>query len=205
MSKFIDENGLISWLFSQVALLMAAGILLASIAGITFYNDWQKEAEARAAAQNFVSFLSNIDLMPYSCTLQYFPPKDCSIWLSRDYVMATRHGRMIRNISVSIPLMTHIFIGNIAPWKNSTDLHKYFVHNYQHSGNISDPIPKKYMKEIEGYLYGEMEEIGREISVKPFRLYSKPLWVEKEFIYFENGKSIPILIAWQEENEYMER
>ena len=87
----LNEKGIISWLLSQLALLLAAAILLASIASITFYNDWKKEAEIRAIAMNIASEIASMDLKSYPNSTDYFLPiKPYKIYLSPSYIRIER-------------------------------------------------------------------------------------------------------------------
>ena len=190
----LNEKGIISWLLSQLALLLAAAILLASIASITFYNDWKKEAEIRVIAMNIASEIASMDLKSYPNSTDYFLPiKPYKIYLSPSYIRIERNdGTIHKNINVVVSMWVKPYI---EVWKNGTDLHENLFEKYGHYGNISDYLPNEAKEDLKE----EMDRICRELAARPFILdVNKPLHIEKDIIYFEDGK-MDILIVSQEE------
>ena len=197
MSKFMDSRAMISWFLSQIALLLSIGILIVSIAGIAFYNDWQREAEARALALNFASLIASVDLMEYSGMEKYVLPPSFTLYFSEEYIKVETEGEF-RKISISIPFFAKPIMGNLMPWKNSTRFHENLFAEYGYYGSIGNPFPDDYRKEIENYMARAKANMDS-ISMNPF-VARREIFIEKDFIYFENGK-IPLLFIWVREND----
>ena len=196
MSKFMGKDAIISWLLSQLALLLAAAVLLAAVASVTFYNDWKKEAEIKSLAINIASEIASVDLHDYSNSTDYsLPLKPYRIYLSPSYIRIERDdGRVHKNISVVEELWVKPYIGL---WKNGSNLHNDLYNKYHHYGNISDPIPSK--NDVRNYLDGKMDEISKKLAINPFKVdLEKPLHIEKVVIYCNDG-NIDVLIVSQEE------
>ncbi len=202
----LNKNGIISWLLSQLALLLATAILLASIASITFYNDWKKEGEIKALAMNIASEIASMDLKSYPNSTDYFlPMKPYKIYLSTEYVRIVRNdGTINKNISVVVHLLIKPFISaGTLPWKNGDELHNYLLSKYGYSGNASDPFPSTDKEKVKNYLKDELDHLSKNLAINPFCIdVDKPLHIEKDCIYFKNGEeleNIGILIINQEE------
>ena len=185
--------------------MMAAAVLLASVASVTFYNDWKKEAEIRAIAMGIVSEIASMDLKSLPNSTEYFlPSKPYKIFLSTEYVSVVRNdGTFRKNISVVKKFLVKPFVScEIFPWKDGKEFHNYLLEKYGSAGNISDPIPYNKISEVKTYLNDKLEEIAKKLAITPFQVdATKPLHIEKIFIYFEKDgrlKSISILIVSQE-------
>lgn len=160
-----DRKGVISWLLSQLALILATGILLASIASITFYSDWKKEAEIKAIASELASWIYTMDLkVEENITKFFFPLKDFyyNASISTDYIVIERYdGRFKDKIRVAYPLFIKPYVIredlNIE-WKNGEELHNYLCQEYGHKGTADDPLPSVSINTI--YIEAIINKIG---------------------------------------------
>jgi len=200
MSKSVfldDKRGVLSWLLTQVALLMAAGVLIGAIAGIAFYADWQKEAEARNIALNFVATVEAMDLREFPGEIVYtFPSKSYhyEVEISTDYVTVTREDGTIKNkIFGREAFIVKPYVRTLAQgWSSGKELHNFLKSEYGATGDADDPITASQKKEVVSYLKNEMSYTAHEISVDPIKANAnEPVFIEKTFIYFkEKGGDI---------------
>ena len=200
MSKSVfldDKRGVLSWLLTQVALLMAAGVLIGAIAGIAFYADWQKEAEARNIALNFVATVESMDLREFPGEIVYtFPSKSYhyEVEISTDYVTVTREDGTIKNkIFGREAFIVKPYVRTLAQdWSSGKELHNFLKSEYGAAGDADDPITASQKKEVVSYLKNEMSYTSHETSVDPIKANAnEPVFIEKAFIYFkEKGGDI---------------
>ena len=209
----LNNSGIISWLLSQLALLLATAILIASIASITFYNDWQKEAEAKGIALNIASEIASMDLKAYpNSTLYWIDSKKASIYLSTEYVRVIRYdGNIHKKIFATTPLLVKPFIYNgSVGWKNGDDLYEALCKKFCNDGDsnkIGDaehPFSYNKKPEVKNYIANELNRISKELAIHPLHIDpNKPLYIEKAYIYFKKNDGIfdriGILIVSQEE------
>jgi len=210
-SLLLDNRGIISWLLSQIALLLAAGILIGAIAGLTFYNDWQKQAEAKAIASHFASFVETMDLKEFPEKMTYlFPEKSYyyKVKISTDYVSVTREDGTIKNKIIGREeLLIQPYIRPIErkwSWNDSKELHDFLMDKYGHSGYIDDPIPMDEKSDVLEYLKNELSDKSKELAKEPLIMENpnEPLFIEKAFIYFKKDGGLDregIVIIHQKE------
>jgi len=194
-SGFLDDKrGVLSWLLTQVALLMAAGVLIGAIAGITFYADWQKEAEARNIALNFVATVESMDLREFPEEIVYmFPLKSYhyEVEISTDYVTVIREDGTIKNkiFGREAFIVKPYVRAQAQNWSSSKELHDFLKSKYGAAGDADDPITASRKGEVLSYLDDGMSYTAHEISVNPIKANAnEPVFVEKTFVYFK-GKS----------------
>jgi len=190
-----DEKGVLSWLLTQISLIIAAGVLIGAIAGISFYGDWQKEAELKNIASNFVASLISLELREFPYEKTYlFPLKNYhyEVELSSDYITVRREdGTINKNIICreELPIKPIITAGKNLDWTNSTEFHKFLSLNYGCDGSPESPIPLEQREEVFSYIEQEMKYNAHETAAEPITIcdLNKPLYMEKTFIYFEKG------------------
>ncbi len=211
MLKFFlyNKKGVISWLLSQLALILATGILLASIASITFYSDWKKEAEIKAIAAELASWIYRIDLkIEENITKFFFPTKDFyyNVSISTDYIIIERYdGRFKDKIRIAYPLFIKPFVikENLdIDWKNGEELHEKLsnLELIENRGTINDPILSYRKDDTKNYLKNILDELAKELALQPLQVnINKPLIIEKCIIYFDDSSSIGLVIIYQEE------
>lgn len=191
----LNNDGIISWLLSQLALLLAAAILIASIASITFYNDWQKEAEAKRLALNLASEIASMDLKTYpNSTLYWIDSKKASIYLSTEYVRVIRYdGNIHKKLFATATLLVKPFIYNgSVGWRNGDDLYSSLCQKFCKNGDSSkmgdaeNPFSYDEKPEVENYIASELNRISKELAIRPLRIDpNRPLYIEKAYIYFK--------------------
>lgn len=194
MLEFIKHNkGVISWLLSQIALLLSAGILIAAIASLTFYSDWQKEAEAKAIALQIARYIETIDLETMPKNISILLPKNYQVSLSTDYVIVEAEGKIKKKIVVTHPLIIKPYAGI-----SGKELHQLLKKNYGFSGRENETIPSGKYNEIKKELEKEMEKIAKTLTLNPMVVNTKiPLIIEKTIFYFED-RQIEIITIYQE-------
>ncbi len=189
MWKFVrDRKGDISWLLSQISLLIASSFLLLSIAGMTFYNDWVKEAEIRNIASDFASKLYAVDLMQFPGNISYYPPeKSYEIFFSSEYVIVIRHdGILKKNIEVHKELLINPWIRLATwEWKNGDELIEF----------LDKEEYKRYgYDDAEEYIKTNFSDTKRFFSLHPFKVNNFPIVIEKIVIPEKYGGGEYVLI-----------
>lgn len=191
-----DRKGIITWLLTQIGLLIATGILLASIASLAFYSDWQKEAEAKEIASKLATAIESMDLKEFPERMAYiFPDKDYryEVYVSTDYVTVKRYdGRINKKIVAREELL-------INPWPNPPliggDSVKGF-YNYLESiykPGYDGSSPQKMMQK--DMVENAFEDKRKELAKDPFNVdLNKPLYIEKVFVYTNGGKEEYVIL-----------
>ena len=217
MLKYILQNkrGVISWLLSQIALLIATGILLASIASLTFYNDWKKEAELKAIADEIATFIETMDLKETeNSTTLILPLKSYyyKVNISTEYISVMRKdGTIKKKIKVVEPLIIKPFVLNKSlnpEWQSKEELHEWLEeytkqkYNKKYSGTSNNPLPSEKRSEIKKELDKRLNKISKIVARQPLEIdVNKPLYIEKAIIYFEdvnkNLETIGLVIVYQ--------
>ena len=210
--KLLDDNrGVISWLFTQIGLMLAAGVLIGSIASLTFYSDWQKEAEAKNIASNFAAAVESVCLKEFPGNITYlFPQKSYNyeVEISTDYITVARGGGTTTDkIASREKLIIKPYVrpaGRGWNWNNSEELHAFLKNEYGHSGYVDDVFPKYQKDPVISYLRGELSITAAKLASNPLCVTNtdEPIFVEKTFVYFKgNGGSLEregIVIIHQE-------
>ncbi|MCD6448338.1 MAG: hypothetical protein J7L58_04765 [Thermoplasmata archaeon] len=201
MLKFIrcEKRGDVSWLMSQIALLIAVGILLASISSLAFYSDWRKKAEIDVIAMQIAKIIDAAEVKDYPGRIKYMLPDknyDYEVFLSTDYIVVKRYdGRMNKEIVATKELHTRPWINPpMSGGKGADGIYNYFgsIYGIHHNGaNPDSKLPA-------GVLEGEMEIMANELAKNPFKIdCEKPLYVEKIFIYVEGGNAKSLVLIYQ--------
>jgi len=209
-----DTRGIVAWLISQIGLLLAAGVLIASIASLTFYSDWQKEAEAKAIASEIATQIETMDLKSgNNLTLCMLPLKNYhyNVTISTEYVTVRREGGTFTDvITAREALLIKPFIRPAAwnlAWNTSEELYDFLCLNYgggQYAGNDTHPFLFRDKERVKQYLYEELSRTAPVLARQPLLMenVNEPLFLEKTFIYFEkdNGdlEMMGIVIIHQE-------
>ncbi len=209
-----DTRGIVAWLISQIGLLLAAGVLIASIASLTFYSDWQKEAEAKAIASEIATQIETMDLKSdNNLTLCMLPLKNYhyNVTISTEYVTVMREGGTFTDvITAREALLIKPFIRPAAwnlAWNTSEELYDFLCLNYgggQYAGNDTHPFLFRDKERVKQYLYEELSRTAPVLARQPLLMenVNEPLFLEKTFIYFEkdNGdlEMMGIVIIHQE-------
>lgn len=191
-----DRQGVISWLLSQMGLLLAVGVLMSTIAGITLYSDWEKETEAANLASHLAATIECMDLHTFPGRKTYIIPSvgyPCRITISSDYVTVSRSDSLMgKNITVRESLLIH-------PWVAPPQTDGYGAQGlYNYLGmvcgggrNGSSPHQKAPVETVE-----EMFSRARNLlAVHPCVLdQEKPLYVEKAFVHTTGGMKKYVLV-----------
>lgn len=194
---FEDERGMISWFLSQIGLLLAAGVLLGAIAGLTFYNDWEKEAEAKNIASHMATAIESTALNEFPSKNTYLLPQKnyhYEVTVTTDYVTVTRRGGVMSDeIKGREALLIKPYVrldGRDWKWSTSEELHAFLQEKYGHSGEDDDPFSVSNKGAIIGYLEEEQSDKAIWLAKNPLRItnINKPVNIEKTFIYFEDEK-----------------
>jgi len=189
-----DKRGFLSWLLTQIALLIAAGVLIGSITAVSFYNDWQKEAEVKNIALNFVATVESMDLKEFQEKIIYmFPSKSYNyeVEISTDYVTVIREDGTIKNkIFGRGAFIVKPYVRTSAQnWSSSNELHDFLKSKYGQRGDAYEPITLSQKEKVISYLKNEISNTAHEISANPLRVNAnEPVFIEKTFVYFK-GKS----------------
>ena len=198
-SIIFNKKGDISWLLSQVALLIAVGILLASVASLAFYSDWRKKAEIEVMASHFATAIKAMELKEFPEKIRYsFPDKNFNydVFLSTEYVIVKRYdGIMSKEITVTKEL--HIRLWPAPPMsggKGADGIYNYFGSIYGSHHNGASPSTKLPL----GVLEGEIKTMAKELAINPYQInLKKPLYIEKIFIYVEGGNAKSLVLIYQ--------
>ena len=198
-SIIFNKKGDISWLLSQVALLIAVGILLASVASLAFYSDWRKKAEINVIASQLARTIEAMEIKEFPERIEYLPPEKnyvYDIFISTEYVTVKRYdGKISKEIMVKKEL-------HIRPWinppmsdeKGAEGIYKYFGSIYGSHRNGASPSTKL----PSGVLEGEIETMTKELAINPFKINcKKPLYIERISIYVEGENAESIVIIYQ--------
>jgi len=197
MSKLVfldDKRGVLSWMLTQLSLIMAAGVLIGAIAGITFYTDWQKEAEARNIALNFVATVESVDLRDFQEKIIYTLPSksyNYKVEISTDYVTVIREDGTIKNkIFGREAFIVKPYVRTpVQNWSSSNELHDFLKSKYGQRGDTYDPITANQKEKVISYLKNEMSHTAHEMSANPLKINAnEPVFIEKTFVCFK-GKS----------------
>jgi len=189
-----DKRAVISWLLSQIGLMLAAGILLGAIASLTFYSDWQKEAEAKNIASDFAAAVESMDLKEFSEQIKYmFPQKSYNyrVEISTDYITVIREdGTTTDKIVGREKLIIKPYIRPSEKnweWNNSQELHDFLKKEYGHSGYADDIFPKDQKDIVTEYMKNELSHTATELASDPLSITNidEPVCIEKTFIYYE--------------------
>jgi len=184
-----DKRGAIAWLLSQIGLLLAAGVLIGAIAGLTFYSDWEKEAEAKNIASDFATAIETVALKEFPGKTKYmFPQKDYhyQVNLSTDYVTAGRPGGLTQDkIVAREELLIH-------PWpsppiqseEGANGVYNYFEKKYGPDEDGSDRDKSVPASAVDS----EFTAAKTTLASDPLTIdVDKPVYIEKMFIYTEEG------------------
>jgi len=210
-----DTRGIIAWLISQIGLLLAAGVLIASIASLTFYSDWQKEAEAKAIASEIATAIETMDLKSESNITPYvFPFKiyHYNVTISTEYVTVMREGggTFTSTIRAREALLIKPFIRPAAwnlAWNTTEELYDFLCLNYgggQYAGNETHPFLFRDKERVKQYLCEELSRTAPVLARQPLRIEdtNEPIFLEKALIYFKHGNgdldTMGIVIIHQE-------
>lgn len=213
-----DTRGIVAWLISQIGLLLAAGVLIASIASLTFYSDWQKEAEAKAIASEIATQIEIMDLKSdNNLTLCMLPLKNYhyNVTISTEYVTVMREGggTFTSTIRAREALLIKPFIRPAArnlTWNTSEELYDFLWRTYggrQYAGNDTHPFPlnnETLVKQVKQYFSDELAWTALQLARQPLRIEdtNEPIFLEKALIYFKHGNgdldTMGIVIIHQE-------
>lgn len=190
-SKLLDdERGAIAWLLSQIGLLLAAGVLIGAIAGLTFYSDWEKEAETKNIASHFATTVESVSLREFPGRTKYmFPLKDYTynVTVSTDYVTVRRGGALTGgNITAHEEMLVHPWPGPpLSGGYGAEGLYNYFGSIYGSDNNGSSRDTPVNVTAVEG----EFSHTKTALASHPFAIdIDRPVYVEKMFLYvYENN------------------
>ena len=191
MLKFIKNiNGIISFTFTYLALLICSGILIAAVFSFIFLNDNHIKAELKNIATSFSSIIEGIDTRFFENTTKFwFPIKeyDYKIFLSTEFIVASSKGNWNNELSCTERFLKKPWPSSLNPnWITKYELHTYLKTTYNTSGNESDPIKSFNILNVKNMLYSNRELINKSLALNPFQIViDKPVFIEKIYIFFD--------------------
>jgi len=191
MLRFIrDEKGIMDICLSNIALIIAAGILIAAVFSFIYYNEWNRNAELRNMCSGLSTMVEGMDTRFFENTTSYFfPEKDYNynVSVSTEYVIVNADGTWGDTLSVK-----HRFLIRPWPrvnnddWVSGEELHIYLKDTYGQSGNKTDPIDESNVVSVQNYLNDEREQASYDLVFEPFYVnILKLVYIDKVFIYYD--------------------
>jgi len=177
-----DERGAIAWLLSQLGLLLAAGVLIGAIAGLTFYSDWEKRAEAKNIASGFATAIESVALKEFPEKTTYrFPRKEYryTVTLSTSYVTVSRPGGLVNDNIVAREALL------IRPWPhppmaNGTGASGVYT-SLGGGSRRETSIPRHALDSV-------FNHTRTTLATHPYAIdVDRPVYIEKMFIYTGEG------------------
>ena len=196
-----NKRGAISWILSQISLMIAAAVLLASIASLTFYSDSEKKAEIKSIASKIATEIESVDLSELPATrtmlLGEYDHFEGAITLSTDYVSVWRDDGLVnKNLVVREALLIKPYIrpdNILLDWYTGNELIWYLENEKGYTFfEETSAFASDAEDEIMRYLDDEMQTNSKALSQNPFEIddAQEPLFLEKIFIYFGSDEEI---------------
>lgn len=197
-----NDKGVMGLVLSQLALIIAAGILLASICSLVFLNDWQKTAELKNIASRFTTAVEGADTYFVEHTMHFFfPIKDYlyTISLSTEYVVVEAFGAFGNTISIKERLLVRPWLQyNTTSWVGRQGLHDYLVSHFGESGTSADPISIESSNDVRDYLTTAWMENVSLFASTPYLIENPSgVFIDKAYIYYENGEKQTFVFVYK--------
>ena len=192
MSKFIrDDKAIIGLTLTQIGLMIATGILIATVFSFIFTSDWQRNAELKNIASSFSTMLEGMDTKFYDNVTDFnFPDTDYyyNVSMSTEYVVISAHGNWNNELSVKKRLLIRPWPQNSTlstEWVGGNELHQFLREKFGASGNISDPIQIQDVEAVKSILNENKTKIAETLALSPlFFSIDKPVHIDKTIIYY---------------------
>lgn len=189
-------------LLSQLAFIIATGILIAAIFSLVFLNDWQKNAELQNIATSFSTMVESMDARFFENTTVFrFPDKDYvyNVSMSTEYMVVSAQGNLDRSLSVKERFLVKPWPQNKSSvWIGGVGLHHYLKTNFGSSGNISNPIQMGNIDDVKLYLNGEWNDTVGTLASRPFYiLTNQTVYIDKVYVYYANDEKQAFIFIYQ--------
>jgi len=195
MLRFIsDEKGVMDLCLSNIALIIAAGIIIAAVFSFIYYNEWNRNAELKNMCSGLSIVVEGMDTRFFENTTSYFfPEKDYNynVSVSTEYVIVNADGTWGNTLSVKYRFLVCPWprVDN-SDWVSGDELHDYLENTYGQSGNKSEPIQGANVVSVQNYLDDEREQASYDLVFEPFYVnIIKPVIIEKVFIYYDSDRN----------------
>ncbi len=193
--KFIaNQDGFIGLTLSQLALLVATGILISSVVGFVFLNDWGREAELKNISTSFMSIVEGMDTRFFENTTSFvFPDEDFeySVFLSSEYLTVESDGSWNSRLSLKTRFLSSVWPRDgSGGWTSGEELHDFLnlCASYASSGREDDPISKSCISDTKDYLNATFEDDEKKYALNSMRLdVFYPVYIEKVYIYYDSS------------------
>ena len=203
MLRFIkNDGGIMGLVISQIALIVATGILIASIFSLVFLNDWQRAAELQNIATSFSTMVEGMDARFFENTTGFcFPDKDYvyNVSMSTEYIVVSAQGNLDSSLSVKERFLVKLWPQNKSSvWIGGAGLHHYLKTNFGNSGNMSDPIQMGDIDNVNFYLNEEWNNtVGTSASYPFYILTNRTVYIDKAYVYSANGGKQAFIFVYQ--------
>ncbi|MDD3492174.1 MAG: hypothetical protein PHU95_02740 [Candidatus Thermoplasmatota archaeon] len=191
-----DRRGFASWLLSQMGLLLAAGVMMGAIAGVTLYSDWEKKMEASNLASHLATAVECMDLHTFPGKKALLvPPLEypCRITMSTDYVTVSRSDSLMgRNITARKSLI-------IRPWVDPPQVDEHGAPGlYNYLAGVCGPDndgASHHQKAPIDAVERARSLTSKRLAARPFILnHLKPVYIEKAFVHTTEGRKEYVLV-----------
>lgn len=187
---------------SQLALIVAAGILLASVCSLVFFNDWQKSAELHHIASGFTTMVEGVDTYFVENTTAFFFPEEnyhYTVDLSTEYVVIESFGTVGSLLSLKERLLVRPWPQhNTTSWVGRQGLHDYLLDQFGESGARDDPISPEDTDDVQTYLATAWNENVSLFASNPYHIdVDTRVYIDKAYIYYEDGEKQTFIFVYQ--------
>ncbi len=197
MLKFIsNKNGIMGLTLSQIGIFIASGILISAVFSFIYLSDFKKKAEIENISNSFSNFIEAMDSKFFENRTKFFFNDynfDYSIYISSEYTIVESDGNWNNILSSKKNFLIKPLIRAFDPtWQSFDEMHFYLYHNFNFSGNKSDPIGKDKIEDVKSYFELEKNNAYFVFSESPFEIdLFKPVFVEKAYIFYDtNGNGL---------------
>jgi len=203
MLRFIkNDGGIMGLMLSQLALIVATGILVAAIFSLVFLNDWQRTAELQNIATSFSTMVEGMDARFFENTTGFrFPDKDYvyNVSMSTEYIVVSAQGNLDSGLSVKERFLVKAWPQNKSSvWIGGAGLHHYLKTNFGNSGNMSNPIQMGNIDDVKLYLNGEWNDTVGTLASHPFySLTNQTIYIDKAYVYYANDEKQAFIFIYQ--------
>ncbi|MBN2066284.1 MAG: hypothetical protein JW771_05710 [Candidatus Thermoplasmatota archaeon] len=204
MLRFLlhNEKGVMGLVLSQLALVIAAGILLAAICSLVFFNDWQKTAELQHIASGFTTIVEGVDTYFVENTTTFFFSKKnypYTVDLSTEYVIVETFGTFGNVLSLKERLIARPWPQYTGvSWVGRHGLHDFLLSQFGESGTSTDPISTGDIDDAQNYLANAWNENVSLFASNPYWVdVNVGVFIDKAYVYYEGGEKQTFIFVYQ--------
>ncbi|MEM2924072.1 MAG: hypothetical protein QXJ68_00065 [Methanocellales archaeon] len=172
-----DEKAWVDYMLYSTGILFAGSILLIAICGVYKLTiPSNEQILLQSIALEVVEQIMEVDLkpFPYNHSLKLKAGYDISI--SCEYITVSNS-----NSNYVRPLLIHVYPAKNSFWNNTTEMRSFLKKEFGHSGSEDDKLETG--DEV------NLSRIFHLISLNTFDFkWQDKIWLEKSFIYFDNGE-----------------